>query len=91
VRDGVKHGLGRAFEQVGEADVNLAFAETDGGVERGETAETDRDGGIGARGRRARYSSWKMGTTSGTARIQFTGASCQLLVVSFKFSVLSSL
>ena len=41
-------GLGCVFEEVGEADVETAFAEADGGVEEGETAEADvelRDGG----------------------------------------------
>ena len=41
VRDGAVDGLGRGFEQVGEADVEAAFAETDGGVERGEAAEAN--------------------------------------------------
>ena len=50
VRDGVDDGLRRAFKQVGEADEDLAFAQADGGVERGEAAEANRDG----RHRRAR-------------------------------------
>jgi hypothetical protein len=44
-------GLGRGLEEVGEADVEAAFAEADGGVERGEAAEADverGDGGSGA-------------------------------------------
>ena len=44
VGDGVDDGFWRAFEQVGEADVDLAFAEADGGVEGSEAAEADRDG-----------------------------------------------
>ena len=44
VRDGAVDRLGCGFEQVGEADVEAAFAETDGGVERGETTETDVEG-----------------------------------------------
>jgi hypothetical protein len=51
VGDGVMDGLGRGFEEVGETDVEAAFAETDGGVERGEAAEADverGDGGSGA-------------------------------------------
>jgi hypothetical protein len=40
-------GFGRAFEKVREADVKMAFAESDGGVERGESAKTDRDRGHG--------------------------------------------
>jgi len=50
VSDGVVHGCGRVLEQVGEADVELAFAQTDGGVQRGETAKAyveGRDGGTG--------------------------------------------
>ena len=51
VGDGVMDGLGRVLEQVGEADVEAAFAEADGGVEGGEAAEADverGDGGAGA-------------------------------------------
>jgi len=52
VGDGVVDGVGRVLEDVGEADVEAAFAETDGGVEGGEAAETDvegRDGRAGAK------------------------------------------
>jgi hypothetical protein len=51
VGDGVMDGLGCGFEEVGETDVEAAFAEADGGVERGEAAEPDverGDGGSGA-------------------------------------------
>jgi hypothetical protein len=51
VRDGVVNGVGCVLEDVGEADVEAAFAETDGGVKGGESAETDvegRDGRAGA-------------------------------------------
>ncbi len=51
VGDGVVHRFGCVLEDVGEADVKAAFAEADGGVERGETAEADvehRDGGARA-------------------------------------------
>jgi hypothetical protein len=52
--DGVEDGLRRALEQVGEADVDVGFAKADGGVERGEAAETDGDGRHGsARPKRA--------------------------------------
>ena len=44
VGDGVMDGLGGVLEDVGEADVEAAFAETDGGVERGEAAEADVEG-----------------------------------------------
>src|ERR1039458_5875960 len=44
VGDGVEDWIRRALQQVGEIDKKLAFAETDGGVQRGEAAETDRDG-----------------------------------------------
>jgi hypothetical protein len=50
VGDGVVNGVGCGFEQVGETDVEAAFAEADGGVERGEAAEADverRNGGAG--------------------------------------------
>lgn len=50
VRDGAVDRLGCGFEQVGEADVQVAFAETDGGVERGEAAETDVEGWNGRAG-----------------------------------------
>jgi hypothetical protein len=51
VGDGVMNGLGRGLEEVGEADVEAAFAEADGGVEGGEAAEADVerwDGSAGA-------------------------------------------
>jgi hypothetical protein len=41
VGDRVMDVVGCGFEDVGEADVEAAFAQTDGGVERGEAAETD--------------------------------------------------
>jgi hypothetical protein len=41
VGDGVVDGVGCGFEQVGEADVEAAFAKADGGVEGGEAAEAD--------------------------------------------------
>ena len=41
MRDGVMYSLGSRFEQVGEADVQAAFAEADGRVQRGEAAEAD--------------------------------------------------
>ncbi len=44
MRDSVVDGLGRVLEDVGEADVEAAFTEADGGVERGEAAEADVDG-----------------------------------------------
>jgi hypothetical protein len=50
VGDGVVDGVGCVLKDVGEADVETAFAETDGGVEGGEAAETDvqrRDWGSG--------------------------------------------
>jgi hypothetical protein len=52
VSDGVMDGLGRGLEEVGETDVEAAFAEADGGVEGGEAAEADverGDGGAGAK------------------------------------------
>jgi hypothetical protein len=51
VGDGVVNGVGSGLEEVGETDVEAAFAEPDGGVERGEAAEADvecGDGGAGA-------------------------------------------
>jgi hypothetical protein len=51
VGDGVMDGFGRGLEEVGESDVETAFAEADGCVERGEAAEADverGDGGAGA-------------------------------------------
>jgi hypothetical protein len=51
VGDGVVDGVWRRLEQVGEADVETAFAQADGGIEGGEAAEADverRDGGAGA-------------------------------------------
>ena len=41
VGDGAVDSLGSVFEEVGEADVETAFAETDCSVERGEPMETD--------------------------------------------------
>jgi hypothetical protein len=51
VGDGVVDGFGREFEEVGEPDVEAAFAEANGGVEGGEAAEADvecGDRGAGA-------------------------------------------
>ena len=51
VGDGVMDGLGCGLEDVGEADVETAFAQADGGVEGGDAAEADvecGDGGAGA-------------------------------------------
>lgn len=48
VGDGMEDGLGSAFEQVGEADVDAALAQADGGVERGKATETDGDGRHGS-------------------------------------------
>lgn len=41
VGDGAMDGLGCMLEQVGEADVKPAFAETDGGIEAGEAVKAD--------------------------------------------------
>jgi hypothetical protein len=45
VGDGVMDGLGCGLEEVGEANVQTAFAEADGGIERGEAAEADVERG----------------------------------------------
>ncbi len=50
VGDCVMNGLGCGFEEVGEADVKAAFAETDGGVEGGEAAKADVERGDGGSG-----------------------------------------
>ena len=63
VGDGVVDGGWGGFEEVGEADVEGALAQADGGVEGGEAAEADVEGGMGARGRSSRYSCSKMGTS----------------------------
>ena len=41
VGDGVVDGVGCVLEDVGEADVEAAFAEADGGVQGGKAAEAD--------------------------------------------------
>jgi len=41
VGDGAVDGLGGMFEKVRQADMEAAFAEADGGVERGEAVEAD--------------------------------------------------
>ena len=53
VGDGVMDGLGGVLEKIGEADVEAAFAEADGGVEGGEAAEADVERGDG--GARAEF------------------------------------
>jgi hypothetical protein len=50
VGDGVMDGFGCGLEKVGEADVQTAFAQADGGVERGEAAEADIECGDGSAG-----------------------------------------
>ena len=62
VGDGVVDGFGCVFEEVGEADVETAFAQADGGVEGGKAAETNVERGIGARGRSSRYCCSKTAT-----------------------------
>src|SRR5258707_830538 len=47
VGDGVMDGVRCGLEEVGEANVEAAFAEADGGVERGEAAEADVERGDG--------------------------------------------
>jgi len=44
VRDGAMHTLRRWFEKIGEADVHAAFAEPNGGVQRGEASKPDVEG-----------------------------------------------
>jgi len=39
--DGVMDGVGCGLEEIGEADVETAFAQADGGVEGGEAAEAN--------------------------------------------------
>jgi hypothetical protein len=49
--DGAMDVFGRGFEDIGETDMETAFAKTNGGVERGEAAEADverRHRGAGA-------------------------------------------
>jgi len=50
VGDGADYRLRRAFEKVGKADVDLAFAQADGGVERRKAAEAHRYGRHGSAG-----------------------------------------
>ena len=50
VGDGVVDGVGGGLEQVGEADVEAAFAKADGGVEGGEAAEANVERGNGGAG-----------------------------------------
>ena len=50
VGDCVMNRLGCGFEEVGEADVKSALAESDGGVEGGEAAEADVERGDGSAG-----------------------------------------
>jgi hypothetical protein len=48
MRDGMVDGFGCVFQQVGESDVKASFTKPDGGVERGEAAETDIKGRHGS-------------------------------------------
>jgi hypothetical protein len=50
VGDGVVDGFGCGLEEIGEADVQAAFAEADGGVEGGEAAEANVERGDGGAG-----------------------------------------
>jgi hypothetical protein len=50
VGDGMVNGFGCGLEEVGEADVEAAFAEADGGVEGGEAAEANVERGDGSAG-----------------------------------------
>ncbi len=42
--DGADDAFRCALQQIGEADEDFAFAQTDGGVQRSETAEANREG-----------------------------------------------
>jgi len=46
----VQHGFGSAFEQVGEADVELSLAHADGAVDRDKRIETNVHGRRGRAG-----------------------------------------
>ena len=50
VGDGVMDRVGCGLEEIGQANVEAAFAETDGGVEGGEAAEADIERGDGCSG-----------------------------------------
>ncbi len=65
VGDGVVDGVGCVLEDVGEADVEAAFAETDGGVEGGEAAETDVEGRYGRAGAEVSVLLFKYGDECG--------------------------
>ena len=47
MRDRVEHGVGCAFQQVGEADVELSLAQADGVVDGDEGVEAEVDCGDG--------------------------------------------
>jgi hypothetical protein len=47
VGDGVMDGFGGVLEEIRETDVETSFAEADRGVEGGEAAEADVEGGNG--------------------------------------------
>lgn len=44
MRDRADDAFGRAFNEIGEADEDLAFAEANGGVQGCEAAEANREG-----------------------------------------------
>ena len=43
MRDGADDALGSAFDEIGEADEDFTFAQADGGVQRCEAAEANRE------------------------------------------------
>ena len=51
VRDRMQHGVGRAFEQVGDADVELSLTQPEGVVDGDERIEATCMGGAGVCGR----------------------------------------
>ena len=57
--------------------MNLAFTETDGGIERGEATETDRDGRYGRARPEGPVLLLKDGNEIGGHRVQFTAGSEQ--------------
>ena len=75
VGDGANHILGSAFKQVGEADVKLSFAQTDGGIERGKAAEAQVNGRHGRPGAQSPVLLLKDGDKIGADHdsLQFTG------------------
>jgi len=89
MRDGTDHGLGCAFKQVGKTNVDMSLSKPNGSVQRGESAEPDRDWRHGrARAQSAIFLLKDGNEFGGHDRLQ--SSSSQLSILSDQFLTLTA-